>query len=128
MPENTPETVARKILIVDDDDDVSSTLAEMLTASGYEVTTTFSGRQALGLTESKRFAAIILDLAMPGMGGISVLHALRDRGDQTPVVVLSAYLGMMDKDKIRELGARAVLDKPSGADEITAVLAEITGD
>ncbi len=125
--EGTLPGTAKQVLIVDDDDDVSSTLSELLTYSGYQVTSTFSGSQALDLIETNDFAVIILDLAVPGMGGISVLHELRERGDQTPVVVLSAYLGMMNKDEIKEIGASEVLDKPSSADELTAVLARLTG-
>jgi CheY-like chemotaxis protein len=115
----------RRVLIVDDDEDVSWTLSEMLAKAGYETETTYSGKKALALLEQKHFDAMILDLAMPEMGGISVLHELGDAGAKIPVVVLSGYLGMFDKDKIEEIGAKAVLNKPTSYEEITGVLEKV---
>jgi DNA-binding response OmpR family regulator len=129
MPESegAPPVAAKRVLVVDDDDDVSSTLADMLRTAGYAVKTTYSGRQALAFMETDKFDAVILDLAMPGKGGISVLHDLKERGDTTPVVVLSAYLGMLDREQLSELGAREVLEKPAGAEELVSILAALTG-
>ena len=73
------EELKAKVLLVDDEEDFLSTLAERLQARGLEVNTATSGEQAVAKTEEQRYDLIILDLAMPGMDGIETLKLIKGK-------------------------------------------------
>lgn len=107
------------VLLVEDDEAIRETLAEMLAEEGYRVSTAMHGAQALDhLTEGLRPRLILLDLMMPVMDGwqlLRVLHASAElRG--IPVIVVSAA-----RDKIPE-GARRYLPKPLDLDTLLAAV------
>src|SRR5204863_9540053 len=79
-----------RILVVDDDESVLRFLATLLTALGHEVACAESGEQALKrLEETPRPGLVLLDLIMPGMGGLELLDRIRDSQPSLPVIVLS---------------------------------------
>ncbi len=78
------------MLIVDDEPEIVDLLQEVLTEAGYDVRSVFTSDEALAVALGFRPHVVLLDLRMPGMSGDRVLHALRERGIQAPVIAISA--------------------------------------
>jgi CheY-like chemotaxis protein len=115
-----------RVLVVDDDLTIRATFADILGGEGYEVTAAPDGREAMRLAAGQRFDAILLDLFMPGMDGLTVLPLLRDLAPRTGIVIVSAYI---EPDRVAEalrLGAAAVLAKPPNLDELLACFRDVT--
>lgn len=79
------------VLVVDDEQNIRLTLSAMLRRSGYSVTTASSGEEAVALFNSQAFDLMLVDLQMPGINGIQVVEALRNRGLDTEVIVLTGH-------------------------------------
>ncbi|MGH7416771.1 MAG: response regulator transcription factor [Candidatus Rokuibacteriota bacterium] len=82
-----------RVLIADDEPGVLELLQEFLADEGYEVATAATGTEVLDLVAGFRPDVVVLDMAMPGMSGAEVLAALRGRGVQAPVIVISGATG-----------------------------------
>ncbi len=80
-----------RILIVDDEATIRASLVESLTRDGYEITSAESGEEALAKTHSTVFDLVITDLKLPGVSGLEILQALRNQGNATPVIMMTAY-------------------------------------
>ena len=102
------------ILVVEDDADQRSDLAEIIKSFGYQVTTAADGREALSELAILPASAILTDLVMPRMDGVALLKALAVRGDRTPVVVLTGF-GSLDQaiSLVHDLKAFWFLEKPA---------------
>ena len=114
-----------RILVVDDDANIRSTIALVLDEEGYEVVQAKDGREALtivGPAEPAEPAAIILDLNMPVMDGATFYREMRARGMQIPVLILSAVNAVRVGN---ELGANAALNKPFDIDVLVSTLSRI---
>jgi DNA-binding response OmpR family regulator len=109
-----------KILLVEDDFDLSGALSRALTRRGFEVVTCGDGLEALTLVKHHRFAAILLDLSIPGIDGLRVLQRLRDADDSTPVLILTARGAVGDRVVGLNAGADDYLAKPFDLDELEA--------
>jgi len=84
--------MAKKILVVDDEENLRNLLVSELAEEGYDVAEAKSGEEALlALTESGPFDLVTLDIKMPGMGGIAALREIREGTPAVPIIVLSAY-------------------------------------
>ena len=81
----------KKILIVDDEENLRALYEGELSDEGYKVVTASSGEEALEMLESERPDLVTLDIKMPGMGGIAALGAIRDKDPKLPVIMLTAY-------------------------------------
>jgi len=108
-----------KILVVDDDLQIRRVMRKMLSAQGYTVSDARSGEEALEMLRRGRHDLVLLDLAMPGMGGLEACRAIRARWDLA-IVVLSVR--DMEKDKIGALdaGADDYVTKPFSMQELLA--------
>jgi len=84
-----------RVLIVDDEEIARISLAEILRLEGYQIRTAAGGQEAVAALHSEPFDVMILDLKMPGMGGIDVLKAIVDTLPELKVIVLTAH-GSMD--------------------------------
>lgn len=113
--QNGTEASASRILVVDDDVNLTRLLRAILRTSGFDVTTCGDSTEALGIAESDSFNLIILDLRMPVMDGRTFFRELRGRGVQTPVVIASAYGARAAQ---AELGAQAAIEKPFDPDRL----------
>jgi two-component system response regulator SaeR len=102
-------TATHSVLIIDDDRNLTVLLSTVLSLEGHEVMTASDGEAALALLDGRRIDVIVLDLRMPRMDGRAFFRELRSRGNQTPVVIASAY-GALDAQ--RELGAEGAIEKP----------------
>ena len=79
-----------KLLLVEDDFDLSGVLARSLSSRGFELLCCADGIEALAAARKKRFDVIVLDLSLPGLDGLELLQRLRGDGNLTPVLVLTA--------------------------------------
>ena len=101
-----------KALIVEDDEAVRNTLAKVLTSSGIQSVLTASGQEAIKQLEAESFDIILLDINLDGMDGFEVIHALRDTGNQIPVMVVSGRTEDVDMLYSLEIGADDYITKP----------------
>lgn len=85
------EGIKYKILIVDDEVEITNTLQHYLNAHNYEVMTAFDGEAAQMLLEKDRFHLVILDIVLPGISGIEVAHILKNKHPGTKIVITTGY-------------------------------------
>jgi len=110
----------RRILVVEDDRTLRQALTFNLTREGYEVSGAGNGEQALTVARAQRFDLILLDLMLPGMGGIEVLRVLRREGVTTPVIIVSAKGDEIDRVVGLKVGADDYVTKPFSRPELLA--------
>lgn len=109
---------AKKLMIVDDDVEMRTLLAEYFRRLGFEVAEKENATLALQAVTTDRFDCFILDVAMPEMSGIELLKKLRDRGIDTPTLFLTAHDLLDDKVAGFEAGADDYLAKPFSPREL----------
>lgn len=113
------EIPMRRILVVDDDRDLTEMLAEYLGPEGFEVDIAHSGEDGLARAFAQPYALIILDVMLPQINGFEVLRRLRTRS-QCPVIMLTARGQEVDRVVGLEVGADDYIAKPFSARELVA--------
>ena len=108
------------ILLVEDHDDLAATIGAFLEDSGFAMDYAADGSIALNLLEDNHYDLIILDLMLPKVDGMKVCKKLRDRGDSTPILMLTARDQLEDKLEGFESGADDYLVKPFDMEELSA--------
>ena len=108
-----------RILVVDDAPQMRRLLGKGLAGAGYDVTTAASGEEALAAFADHPADLVILDLAMPGLGGLETCRRLRERS-AVPIIILSVQEREADKIAALDLGADDYLTKPFGLGELLA--------
>lgn len=111
-----------KLLIVEDERRVADFLARGLAAEGYAVIHAADGQRGLELARGGDFAAIVLDVMLPGLSGRDVCAALRHGGSTVPILMLTALDAVEDRVESLRLGADDYLPKPFAFDELLARL------
>ena len=111
-----------EILVVDDDPALRTALDRALKLEGYRVSFAHDGRQALQMMTGTSQDAVILDLGLPLMDGLEVCRRVRERGDRTPVLMLTARDAVTDRVEGLDAGADDYLVKPFALDELLARL------
>lgn len=111
----------RTILVVDDEPQLLRALQVNLHAEGYKVLTALDGTTALQHAASNHPDLIVLDLGLPDINGVDVITKIR-RTSSTPIIVLSARHGSVDKVRALDAGADDYVTKPFGLDELLARL------
>jgi DNA-binding response OmpR family regulator len=114
-----------KALVVDDDADIREILAEQLATHGFEVLTAGNGLEALLHVKRERPGAVVLDLAMPRLGGLEALKRIRAFLPEAKVVIVSGYLDGEVRRQELALGAAGVLEKPISLADLLVALGEI---
>ena len=109
-----------RLLVVDDDPDVRDSLRRALGYAGYAVATASNGADALASVSRSPVDLIILDVLMPMLDGFDTCRALRERGNATPVIVLTARDAVDDRVAGLEAGADDYLVKPFALRELLA--------
>jgi len=112
--------MAAKVLVVDDEPAVRFTLREVLVERGHTVVEAASGAAALDLLEG--VSAAVTDLAMPGMDGLALLAAIRDKDPSLPVILLTAHGSEKVAVQAMKAGAYDYAAKPFDIDEIVTVV------
>ncbi|MCB1006797.1 MAG: response regulator, partial [Acidimicrobiales bacterium] len=101
-----------KVLVVEDDAKVAAAVARGLRAEGFTVDLAADGDEGLWLAAESGYDVVVLDLMLPGRSGYRVCAELRERGDWTPVLVLTAKDGEQDEAEALDTGADDFLRKP----------------
>lgn len=109
-----------KLLLAEDEVDMSEALVDILTYHKYIVDAVYDGAEALEYAELGEYDGIILDIMMPKMSGLEVLKKLRERGDRTPVLLLTAKAEIEDRIAGLDMGADDYLPKPFAMGELLA--------
>ncbi|WP_398474513.1 response regulator transcription factor [Tardiphaga sp.] len=115
-----------RILVVEDEPRIAADIRRGLEAANYAVETVADGKEAWFKGETEDYDAIVLDLGLPKLDGLSVLRRLREAGIATPVLVLTARDGWRDKVEGIDAGADDYLAKPFQMEELLARLRAIT--
>lgn len=111
-----------RILVVEDEPTLAAQLARALGEAGYAVDQAHDGREALFMGDAEYFDAVVLDLGLPQMDGISVLRQWRAAGRYMPVLILTARGNWHDKVTGMDAGADDYLAKPFHMEELLARL------
>ena len=107
-----------RILLVDDEDEFVDTLAERLQLRGYHAETVEDGEKALRIMEENCPDLVVLDLKMPGLGGMEVLREIKKQGYKIPVILLTGHGSTKEGIEGMKLGAYDYLIKPIDIDEL----------
>ncbi len=117
---------SKKILVVDDEQNLRLSLAQQLGDLGYMVSTAENSKQALGLLESSPFHLVILDLKFPeGMKGHEMLKLIKNKYPSTKVLVLTAYANLMEGKTAKLEGADEFLSKPYNVEDMLQVVSDL---
>jgi two-component system, OmpR family, phosphate regulon response regulator PhoB len=119
--------MSHRILVVDDEPDITALVAYHLARSGYRVSTAANGQDALKAVREERPDVVVLDLMLPGVSGFEVLRELRQRRDTADVgvILLTARREEIDRIKGLTLGADDYLTKPFSPQELTLRVAAL---
>src|SRR3954462_11797726 len=101
-----------RVLVVEDEASIADALAIGLRAEGFDVDIADNGTDGLWRARETSYAAIILDILLPGMNGFKVCRTLRDEGVWTPILMLTAKDGELDEAEALDTGADDFLSKP----------------
>jgi DNA-binding response OmpR family regulator len=115
-----PGDARPRILIVEDEAKVAKALADGLAAERFDTRVAATGEEGFFLVSSESFDVILLDLMLPNRGGLEILAALRARGLQTPVLILTAKDTVEDRVQGLDVGADDYLVKPFAFAELLA--------
>ena len=126
MPEGSQsDTPQGRVLVVDDEPNALSALAELLGQEGYATATASDGFKALAVMDQFEPEVVLTDLKMPGMDGLEVLRQLRQRSQQTAVVLLTAHGTVESAVEAMKLGAVDFLQKPFAPREIRELVSRV---
>jgi two-component system nitrogen regulation response regulator NtrX len=111
-----------RILVVDDEQGVRSSLSAVLGDEGFEVETAASGEECLGIVKERSFEAILLDIWLPGRDGLETLKSLRRMGVDASVVMISGHGTIETAVRATKLGAHDFVEKPLSLEKILLTL------
>ena len=114
-----------QILVIDDEPAMVGAIAALVGSAGHRVTPAYDGHEAVRRYDTERPDLVILDLAMPGLDGLAVCSAIRQRGT-TPIIVLSGEGQEAAKVEALDAGADDYVTKPFGKDELLARIRAVT--
>lgn len=106
--------MAKRVLVVEDNELNLKLFCDLLTAHGYETMRTRDGREVLDIVRADRPDLIVMDIQLPHISGLDVIRALKSDEElkAIPVLAVTAFAGKGDDDRIREEGAEAYVSKP----------------
>ncbi|WP_018755638.1 response regulator transcription factor [Paenibacillus terrigena] len=108
--------MSERILIIEDDQDISSCIQELINSSGYEAEVASDGEQGLSIALQGNWHLILLDLSLPGLSGLEVLEAYRAQGRKTPVIIITALDRTESIVESFQIGANDYITKPFHSD------------
>ncbi len=109
-----------RLLIAEDEKDLNNIITERLKEEHYSVDSCYDGLEAVEYLKSADYDAVVLDIMMPGMDGLSVLKAMRSQNNSAPVLMLTAKDSIEDRVRGLDAGANDYLVKPFAFDELLA--------
>lgn len=113
-----------RVLLVDDEKEFVSTLAERLEIRGLSVSVAFDGQEAMRILDNEAFDVIVLDVRMPGLSGLEILKRIRTQKPEIPVILLTGHSATRDGIEGMRLGAFDYLMKPVDIDRLMEKMQE----
>jgi two-component system OmpR family response regulator len=101
-----------RVLVVEDEERLARSLERGLEADGFAVDVALNGTDGLWMAQENPYDAIVLDIMLPGINGYRICSTLREAGDWTPILMLTAKDGELDESEALDLGADDYLTKP----------------
>ena len=114
-----------RLLLVDDETELVSALAERLNLRGFSTSVALDGESALARIKAEPFDLALLDVMLPGMHGIEVLRRIREYKPELPVILLTGRAGAKDGIEGMKQGAKAYLTKPVDLSELLALFSTV---
>ncbi|MGQ9616522.1 MAG: sigma-54-dependent transcriptional regulator [Spirochaetota bacterium] len=108
----------RKILIVDDEETQANIIASILQREGYDVQEAYSAEEALKMVSRDNFSVLLVDMKMPGIGGMGLLEKAKERGVDASIIIMTAYGTIETAVEAMKRGAFHYITKPFGGDEL----------
>lgn len=115
-----------RILLAEDERSLSRAICAILQKNNYSVDAVYDGEEALAYLETENYDGVVLDWMMPKADGLEVLRVMRSRGNQTPVLFLTARSDIEDKVLGLDTGANDYLTKPFATQELLARIRAMT--
>lgn len=109
-----------RLLIIEDDEKLCKTMKMQLEEAGYTIDSCYTGDDSLYYVNKQLYDLIILDRMLPNLDGMSILQIIRNKGITTPVIMVTALVGINDKINGLDAGADDYLTKPFVIDELLA--------
>lgn len=116
---------AKRILVVDDETNMRTTLADILGDEGYVIDTAENGLNAVDMCEKGNYDVVLLDVRMPGIDGVETFRRIRRRSESVRVVMMSAYSMDDLKRAALEEGAIAFLSKPLDIENVVGLIQDV---
>jgi len=116
------------ILVTDDSIFLRRITCNILKAAGHSISEAANGLECLRMLEQEKPDAIFLDLVMPEMDGLTALKQLRENGNTTPVIILTADIQDSVKEECFQWGAADFLNKPPKEEQVLSALNHIIGN
>ena len=113
-----PQGIEMKILLLEDDHILSESLTEYLELEGFSVDRAYRGEEVFDLTFDNKYDLYILDINVPDINGFDVLKALKESGDETPAIYVTALTDVSSLSKGFSLGAEDYIKKPFDPEEL----------
>jgi len=117
--------MSAKVLLIDDETDFLSVMAERLTLRGLEVATASSAKDGLAKAEENDYDVVVLDMAMPEMDGVEALRRLKGKKPDLDVILLTGRASVKQGIEAMKLGALDLLEKPADINMLTAKIEAI---
>ena len=114
------------ILVVEDERNLADAIVRIVSDAGFNCEAVYDGNAGLTSAESGLYDAVIMDVMLPGMDGIQIVHELRHQGNSIPVLMLTARTSTSDKVEGLDAGADDYMTKPFEAAELLARLRALT--
>ncbi len=111
-----------KVLIVEDDKEIANQLSDYLTEHGFVTQTSYTGEDGQFEGSAGEYDAVLLDIGLPEIDGLSILRGWREDGIKTPVIILTARTSKMETVQGLEAGADDYIHKPFDIEEVVARL------
>jgi len=115
---------AKRILLVDDDDTITTSFQLVLQREGYQVDTASTGRQALEKIGEAKYHLVILDVKLPDILGTEVAGKIRSQDKEIRLVITTGYPDLADSIEAIDIGIEEILLKPINVDELLHVIKE----
>ncbi len=124
MGENHP----KRILVLEDTEEMRAFLVDILTSKGYQVTAPVDSYVALSTAREQPYDLVTVDLKMSLIDGLTFVKALQDNGIDTPVIAITAYPSDPKIEQMRRLGVRHILPKPFKVEVLFESVRDVLGE
>jgi len=125
MANNRNNKKTEKVLIVDDEENMRKTLADILIDEGYEVFTAATGEGAVEACSKGNYGIVLMDVRMPGISGVEAFRKIRRHQEGVRVILMSAYSMDALKEAALDEGAIAFLSKPLDLEKVITLVGEV---